>query len=125
VTANALAPHEVAQAEEIVKLPGGSFVGNTVKDAPGIDGTLDGEPVSLKAYSGSSPAAVLRYASVAETSAANAGYSDVGLYIDAPGVETSRLLDFSKNSPLNDIPNQGTISSIYVRTKGGWVIYPG
>jgi hypothetical protein len=125
VIGNALDPHEIAQAEEVVSLRGGTFVGNTVKSAPGIDGTLDGVPVSLKTYSGSSPAGILRSASVAERQAANAGYSSVELFIDAPKVDTSRLLDFSQNSPLNDIPNQGVINSIYVRTAGGWVVYPG
>lgn len=70
MTPNALDRHEVAQAENIVALRGGKFVGNTLKSAPGIDGTLDGEPVSLKAYSGSSPAGVLRWARAGERSAA-------------------------------------------------------
>ena len=90
----------------------------TSEGALGIDGTLDGVPASLKAYSGSSPTAILRYASAAERSAANAGYSGVELFIDAPNVEMSRLLDFGLNGPLNDIPGQGVISSIYARTGG-------
>jgi hypothetical protein len=125
VIPNALEPHEIAQAESIVAFKGGTFVGNSLKSAPGIDGTLNGAPVSLKAYSGSSPAAVLRYASSAERSAANAGYSGVELYVDAPELAKDRLIDFGLNSPLNQIPHQGVISAIYVNTEGGWVVYPG
>jgi hypothetical protein len=106
-------------------LRGGTFVGNTLRSAPGIDGTLNDVPVSLKAYSGSSPVGVLRYASAGERSASQAGYSGVELYIDAPQVDTGRLVDFGLTSPLNEIPTQGIISTIYVRTAGGWVIYPG
>ncbi|HLX48632.1 MAG TPA: RHS repeat-associated core domain-containing protein, partial [Streptosporangiaceae bacterium] len=125
VVPNALEPHELAQAQSIVDLQGGTFIGNTLKSAPGIDGTLDGVPVSLKAYSGSSPVGVLRHASAAELSARNAGYSGVGLYIDAPNVPMSRLLDFGRHSPLNLIPKQGIINTIYVKTAGGWVVFPG
>ena len=124
VIPNQLLPHEVSQAQSIVDFQGGTFVGNTAKSAPGIDGFLNGDPVSLKAYSGSSPAAILRYASSAESSALKAGYSGVAVYIDAPGVVTSRLLDFAQDGPLTQIPGQGTISSIYVRTSGGWVVIP-
>ena len=97
VIPNELEPHEVAQAQSIVDFQGGTFVGNTVKSAPGIDGYLDGQPVSLKGYSGSSPGGVLRWATDAQRSAANAGYSGVTLYIDAPGVNTAQLLDFIPN----------------------------
>jgi RHS repeat-associated protein len=124
VIPNKLLPHEVAQAQSIVDFQGGTFVGNTAKGAPGIDGFLNGNPASLKAYSGSSPAGVLRYASSAEDSALKANYSGVTVYIDAPNVDTSRLLDFAQNGPLTQIPRQGTVSSVYVRTSGGWVVIP-
>jgi RHS repeat-associated protein len=124
VTPNGLEAHEVAQAQSIVDSWGGTFVGNIARDAPGIDGLLDGAPVSFKTYSGVSPAAVLRKASDAEVSALGAHYSGVTVYIDAPKVDTFRLLDFARNGPLQQIPRQGTISSIYVRTSGGWVVIP-
>jgi RHS repeat-associated protein len=124
VVPNELDPHEVAQAQSIVDFQGGTFVGNTVKSAPGIDGYLSGEPVSLKTYSGSSPGGVLRWATEAQKSAANAGYSGVTLYIDAPRVATSRLLDFIPNGRLGTMTRQGIVKSIYVHTAGGWVVIP-
>lgn len=125
VVANALLPHEIAQAERFVGFRGGEFVGNVHDGAPGIDGLRDGIPTSLKAYSGVSPHGVLRHASRAETSAAKAGYSGVELFIDAPGVASSTMLDFGGNGPLAQIPSQGTISSIYVRASDGWIVFPG
>jgi RHS repeat-associated protein len=125
VVPNDLMPHEVAEAWDIVNFRGGEFVGNTVGNAPGIDGFLNGVPVSLKGYAGSSPAAILRKAGLAERSASRAGYSGVEVYINAPGLSRSTLIDFSRNSPLNAIPRHGVVSTIYVLTGGGWVVYPG
>ena len=67
---------------------------------------------------------MLNKASDAEDSALNAHYSGVTVYIDAPNVDTSRLLDFAQNGPLQQIPRQGTVSSIFVYTSGGWVVIP-
>jgi hypothetical protein len=125
VVANALEPHELAQAQSVVGYRGGTFVGNSTRGAPGIDGMLDGVPASLKAYSGSSPSGVLRHVSQAEASASKAGYSGVQVYVDAPGVSRSTLLDFGANGPLSQIPTQGTVSTIYVQTADGWVVFPG
>ncbi|SEH00444.1 RHS repeat-associated core domain-containing protein [Nonomuraea solani] len=125
VVPNGMQPHEVAQAREIVELRGGQVVGPRAANEPGIDGWLDGSPISLKGYSGSSPAGVLRHASVAEDSASRAGYSGVELFVDAKNVAGDRLLDFGVNGPLAQIPRQGTISSIYVNTAGGWIVFPG
>ena len=125
VVGNALDPHELAQAQSIVDFRGGTFVGNAQRGAPGIDGTLNGVNASLKTYSGSSPAGVLRHASRAESSAANAGFTGVEVFIDAPGVSRATLVDFGRNGPLSAIPSQGTVSSIYVNTADGWVVFPG
>ena len=122
VVANALEPHELAQAQRIVDFRGGTFVGNAQRGAPGIDGTLDGVSASLKSYSGSSPSGVLRHASRAEVSAANAGYRGVEVFIDAGNVSRSSIVG---NRGLAAIPTQGTVSSIYVRTADGWVVFPG
>ncbi|MGB6059368.1 MAG: hypothetical protein WBF71_14010, partial [Microthrixaceae bacterium] len=109
VVANALEPHELAQAQRIGDFRGGTFVGNARRAAPGIDGTLDGVSVSLKLYSGSSPSGVLRHASRAEASAANAGYRGVEVFIDASSVSRSTIVG---NQGLAAIPAQGTVSSI-------------
>jgi RHS repeat-associated protein len=125
VVANALEPHELAQAQSVVGYRGGTLVGNSARGAPGIDGMLDGVPASLKTYSGSSPAGVLRHVSQAEASASKAGYSGVQVFVDAPGVSRSTLVDFGANGPLSQIPTQGTVGSVYVRTADGWVAFPG
>ncbi|WP_043581901.1 polymorphic toxin-type HINT domain-containing protein [Acetivibrio clariflavus] len=124
VEANALDAHEYIQALEIAEFrPGKRFIGNTVWDAPGIDGTLNGVYVSLKKYSGGSVAGVLKYASEAETKAAAAGYRAIDVYIDAKGVPTLNLIDYANTPPANlsKITTQGIISNIYVNTSGGWV----
>jgi hypothetical protein len=125
VVPNRLLPHEAAQAQSVVDFRGGTFVGNTSRAAPGIDGRLNGAPASLKSYSGSSPAGVLRHASRAEASAAKAGKSGVEVFIDAGNVSRSVLVEFGRSGPLSAIPTQGTVSSIYVRTADGWVVFPG
>jgi len=33
------------------------------------------------------------------------------------------LIDFGMKGPLADIPSQGTISRIYVRTRDGWITF--
>ncbi|GAB3729789.1 polymorphic toxin-type HINT domain-containing protein [Amycolatopsis oliviviridis] len=125
VTRNALEPHEFAQAQAITGFRGGNLVGNTTKKFPGIDGWLDGAPVSLKQYTGDKPAGVLRHASKAEESARKAGYRDVDLYVEAKNVDLSRMIDFAKGGPLRDMPRQGTIKSIYIETANGWLVLPG
>ena len=125
VVANALEPHELVQAQSVVDLRGGTFVGNDARGAPGIDGTLDGTPVSLKTYSGSSPAGVLSHASRAEESARKEGFVDVEVFIDASNVPLETIIDFGTNGPLAEIPSQGTVSSIYVQTADGWVVFSG
>ena len=75
VVRNSLKAHEFAQAQDVVSLRGGQFVGAPEGSFPGIDGHLDGVPVSLKRYTGGSPLGVLTHASKAHKSALNAGYS--------------------------------------------------
>ncbi|MEV0165163.1 RHS repeat-associated core domain-containing protein [Nonomuraea fuscirosea] len=125
VTPNRLRDHEPAQAREVAELRGGHFDGPPTSNWPGIDGWLDGAPVSLKQYTGTSPAGVLRHASKAETSARDAGYSGVELFVDAKNVGRDVLLDFGANGPLAQIPRQGTLSSIYVNSADGWIVFPG
>ncbi|UBU14153.1 DUF6531 domain-containing protein [Nonomuraea gerenzanensis] len=116
---------EIPQAQEIVAFRGGEFVGAPTRNFPGIDGWLDGTPASLKGYAGTSPMGVLSHATKAETQARNAGYSGVELFVDAKNVPARQLVDFGVNGPLVQIPRQGTISSIYVNTADGWVVFPG
>ncbi len=122
VQANALDAHEYMQALEIAEFrQGENFVGNLVWDAPGIDGTLNGVNVSLKEYTGGSVAGVLTHASRAETSALDAGYKGIDLYVNAKGVPTPNLIDYANTGNLGKITTQGTITNIYVQSSGGWV----
>lgn len=125
VVRNALQDHEYAQAQEVVGFRGGKFVGPLDPNEPGIDGYIDGQPVSLKTFSGTSPMGVLRHAARAATSASDASYSGVELYISAPNVSASQLIDFGMNGGLARIPTEGAIGSIYVSTANGWVLFPG
>jgi RHS repeat-associated protein len=122
---NRLQSHEVDQARKILQLRGGTLVGQAVRDTPGIDGTLNGTPISLKAYTGRSPSGVLRHASRAEERARAAGYSGVEVFIEAPNVPMQGLLNFATGGPLTQIPRQGTIRSISVLTADGWLVLPG
>jgi hypothetical protein len=120
VVQNQLSANENAFAQKIVAKEGGTLIGQTVRNQPGIDGTLNGVPISLKQTQGGL-GAVLSYASKAEAKAARAGYSGVRLFIEAQNVESTTLLDFASRGPLSSIPRQGTISEINVLTRNGWV----
>jgi hypothetical protein len=115
-----LSDAEVAFAREIEGFRGGAFEGVPTRSAPGIDGFLDGIPISLKETQGGL-SAVLKHASKAEAQALNAGYKGVDLYIRAPNVARQPLLDFAAKGGLAKIPTQGTIQSIHVYTSDGWV----
>lgn len=121
---NKLDPHEEAFAREIVGHRGGKLVGQQVRDTPGIDGHLEGAPVSLKETKGGL-GAVLKAASKAESQANKAGEKGVELFIRATNVRKDQLLDFGRKGPLSQIPNQGTIDAINVLTKDGWVRFIG
>ena len=96
------------------------MVGAAKKSAPGIDGFLEGAPISLKETQGGL-AAVLSHASRAEKSAKAAGYVGVEVFIKAPNVEAAKLLGFINGGPLAKIPTQGTVKAINVLTKDGWI----
>jgi hypothetical protein len=95
--AGGLSDHEIKFARQIQAVRGGGFTGVRDRSAPGIDGYLDGVPVSLKETDGKL-SAVLRHASRAERKAANAGYSGVDLFIKAPNVNSVDLADFAKKA---------------------------
>jgi hypothetical protein len=125
VVRNKLTAEEFRFAEEIVALRGGTFVGNTAKKAPGIDGMLGAIPSSLKQTQGKSPVAVLHHASQAEAEAKAAGYKAVEVFIEARNIAAEVLLDFGRKGGLVQIPFQGTVRQISVLTRDGWVIFPG
>jgi hypothetical protein len=124
VIPNKLESHELVFADQIVEYRGGQLVGAETRSFPGIDGHLDGIPISLKETKGGL-GAVVRHASQAEAKAAKAGYSGVDLYVKAPNVNSAALIDFSSKGPLLVMPRQGIISNIFVLTRDGWVMVGG
>lgn len=121
VTQNKLSTEEYNQAREIVDFKGGHFEGQQKSNTPGIDGYLDDVPVSLKEYTGNSVSGVLTHVSKAEKQIANAGLSNVDVYVNAKNISMDELIDFAEKGPLINIPNQGFIKNIYVQTKDGWI----
>jgi hypothetical protein len=119
---NRMSPAEVAHAQDLGNHSGaGSFVGQTQKDMPGIDGWMDGVPTSLKDTQSSSPAAVLRNASKAESQLANAGYAGGVVSIRATNVSDAAMRDFISKGPFASITQQGTVGQIFVKTDSGWI----
>ena len=55
IVRNELQKHELEFVEEIASFRGGRWVGQTENNMPGIDGWLNGNPMSLKILSGKSP----------------------------------------------------------------------
>ena len=98
------------------------FERQTLSNTPGIDGHLNGTPVSLKEYTDNSVSGVLKHVSKSETQIANAGLSNVDIYANAKNISKDALIDFASNGPLVDIPNQGFIKNIYVQTADGWIL---
>ena len=123
VIPNKLNPREVAFAKEIVDHRGGLLEGAARRSQPGIDGMLEGAPISLKETNGGM-VSVLKYASVAESQAKKFRYTGVEVFIRAPNVAAVKLADFAKKGGLVKIPRQGTVSAINVLTKDGWLRIP-
>jgi len=81
--------------------------------------------VSLKETDGRSPQAILSRVAKARNQAAKAGYSDVDVYVRALNLTRERVLDFARNGPLERIPGQGVVRTIYIKTADGWLTIPG
>ena len=121
ITRNALADHEFEQASEIVDELGGHFEGQTVDNTPGIDGTYDGQPASLKTIqpgSSNNIRALANAMTKANSSLQKAGISGAVLFIKAPGI-TKAEVETSRRAA--EILSQGNIVKISVRASDGWV----
>jgi filamentous hemagglutinin len=114
---------EAAQAADIVAFKGGTFVGQPKSNTPGIDGWLDGAPVSLKEVTGNGMNAVQRNIVDGNKQMANA--QQVGdMYIDATkaGISVQDVTNWIKpGTPISNIMNEGTINNINIKTTNGWV----
>lgn len=112
---------EVAQAADIVAFKGGTFVGQPTSNTPGIDGWLDGVPVSLKELTGNGMTAVQR--NIVDGTRQMKAASQVGdMYIDATktGISVQEVTNWVKpGTPISNILNEGAVNNINI--KNGWV----
>ena len=104
---NRMEQAEIAQANDILRLRGGHYEGNDVPFKAGIDGTLDGVPVSLKRVGTDRPISVLRSITEAERKAAIAGFSGVDVYVDAQRIAGRQMSDFAQSGPIAFVPGRG------------------
>lgn len=68
---------EVELAQEVVEFRGGTFVGQTIRNTPGIDGFLEGVPASLKTLTSILPGTLFKAVVGAAQQAESAGYAGV------------------------------------------------
>lgn len=123
VVPNAMSPSEIAQATDIVSNRGGTFVGQTTSNTPGIDGLLDGVPVSLKTVTGNGMTALQRNIVNGAKQMVNAGTGG-DMYVDATatGVTTQNVTAWVQpGSPISNILNEGTVRNIVIKTSNGWI----
>ncbi len=124
VIRNAMTDSELAQAQEIVNLKGGTFQGAPTGNFAGIDGWLNGVPVQLKIVTGQSVSAIQRNIIGAARDMSNAGYSG-DVYVDASstGVAMSKITDFVKpGTPIANVLNEGIVNSVNIKTQDGWLV---
>jgi RHS repeat-associated protein len=122
VVVNELSAEEAAFAEEIVQFRGGNFVGQLVKDTPGIDGWLDEVPASLKVLSTKNPQTVVDRVKEAEIAAAKAQQFGAELFVSAKNINPVDLLNNPDiRAEIETIPRQGTISAVNISTANGWL----
>ena len=124
VVPNAMSAAETAQAADIVAFKGGTFVGQPASNTPGIDGWLNGVPVSLKEVTGGNGMlTVQKNITKGTTQMKNAG--QVGdMYIDATktGISAQDVTDWVKpGTPISNILSEGTVKNINIKTTSGWV----
>jgi hypothetical protein len=113
---------EAAQAQELGDYAGGkAFIGQPTRNLEGIDGWMDGVPVSLKDTVSRSPAAVLRHLSKSEDQLKKANYRDAVVYIRADNIPVDKMRDFIANGPIASITTQGHVEDLYIRAGKQWI----
>jgi RHS repeat-associated protein len=127
VIVNELSAEEAAFAEEIVTFRGGKFVGQVVKDTPGIDGFIEGEPASLKVLPTNSPQTVVDRIKEARDAAGTAGYFGAELFVSAKNIKAVDLLTrqdirgADMLGTIESIPREGIIGAVNILTANGWL----
>ncbi len=122
VIINELSAEEAAFAEEIVAFRGGKFVGQVVKETPGIDGFIDEIPASLKVLTTKNPQTVVDRVKEAQTAAANAGQFGAELFVSAKNINPLDLLGNADiRGVIESVPRQGIIKAVNILTTNGWI----
>jgi len=120
---NAMSAAEAAQAADIIAFKGGKFVGQLTSNTPGIDGWLNGVPVSLKEVTGNGMTAVQR--NIVDGTKQMVNAKQVGdMYIDAArtGITVQDVTDWVKpGTPISNILSEGAVNNINIKTANGWV----
>lgn len=117
IVRNKLDQNEFQFAQEIVEHFGGDLVGQLKKHLPAIDGHLNGMPIQLKVYSGSSPTAVSRLVLESGQRAKKNGVNGLEVFIKAPNVSSEAI----NSGPIKTIINQeSSLSVVNILTKDGW-----
>jgi len=117
---NGLDAKELQQAEEAVSFrKGGTFVGAPDENYRGIDGWLNGTPVSLKYTDGLTPQKVFKRLRIAKEKALKHGEYGVEVYIKAPNASAKDLIYYASRHQKPHYKD--AISFVSVNTKDGWV----
>lgn len=123
VVKNAMSELETAQAQDIVNFKGGKFIGQPESNTPGIDGWLDGVPVSLKEVTGKGMTAVQR--NIVNGTKQMVNSNQIGdMYVDAvkSGVSLQDVAGWIKpGTPISNILNEGSVNNIIIKTTNGWI----
>ncbi len=115
---------ELPQAKEVADELGGHFEGQTIGNTPGIDGTYNGLPASLKTVEPGSKhpiKALANAATNARNSARKAEVTGAVLFIKAPGMTVAEIKESRRMAEILQDPEFVKIS---VRGSDGWVHFP-
>jgi DNA-binding transcriptional MerR regulator len=118
-----LSDEEYAFASKIVQDKGGVFAGARQKALEAIDGFYQGHPAQLKQLT--SPRLNTLNTTVRDvwTTAKDAHYNSLNLYIEAEQFTRDAALQFIKNGPIPGITlEEGILHSVDIRVEGGqWI----
>jgi YD repeat-containing protein len=123
VIRNSLDNLEYQQALDLVEFRGGVFEGAPKARFPGIDGWLDGTPVSLKRMQSESIFSLQRNIVKGADSLAKQNYiGDIALDATFSKLTFRQISEFVKpGSPIGNILGEGVVNNVYIKTRGGWM----
>lgn len=100
----------------------GTFIGQTVKNTPGIDGFPEGVPVNLKQLNSSRLGTLFKTVTLAAEQAENARYAGVELFVEAKAFSAKELLSDSTILPrIGSVIREETLSAVNILSADGWI----